>query len=659
MILDYETRSEADLKAVGAYEYARHPSTKILCVAWALGTKEELREPRVWSWAPGLDPKLPESFLAAIHDPSVKIVAHNAFFEQVITWFVLLKNKKNPSPLENTIARWRCTAAQAAALALPRDLAGATAALGLAHQKDQDGHRLMLKISKPRKPTKNDPSVWHNKISDLKRLVEYCVADIRAETDLFLTTPELSEAEQKIWELDQKINWRGFKVDLPFVEAALDTIALESDRLLTEIKDLTGGAIESTNQRAKTLEWCSTNGAALPNLQAGTIAEALANDLCEEPARTLLTIRQSLSKTSTAKFESMKARAGVDSRIRDALLYHGASTGRWSGRGVQPHNFPRGNLKPAEVELAIDLLKTGGGPEMLRLFLGEPLSVLSSSLRGAIISENHRELFCADFNAIEARVLFWLAKHVDGVAAYKKNVDLYRQLAAVIFNKPESEITANERDVGKRAILGCGYGMGWKKFLATCHQYGAKYVTEAIAQMAVGAYREKHFPVVAMWGAIERAAIWAVQDPKRKFTNNSTTWWVQNNFLWCKLPSGRRLAYYGPTIRYEPTPWGEQRPKLYHWGVDQKTNQWVNSATYGGRLVENVVQAVARDFMAESMSRLERNNYEILLTVHDEILAERTGGSLEEFETEMNRLPDWGLTCPIKASGWKGLRYRK
>lgn len=656
LVLDFETRSECDLKRAGAFEYANHPSTQVLCIGWGLGTREKLKTAQVNVWSPAIPSNYGE-LIRSMCDPEITIVAHNAYFEQVITRFVLTRVIHKPYLKEIPISRWLCTASLARAMALPGRLAEAGAALGLKIQKDAEGHRLMLKISKPRRATKSSSAKWHESITDLKRLMEYCATDVKSETELFLTLPALNPMERKIWELDQKINWRGFYVDRPLVDTVLKMIERETVQLDQDTTDMTGGFVGSTTERDSVLDWLKAEGVTLPDLRAKTVRDALEAGLVEGQSKRLLEIRQAISKTSTAKYAAFEARSRHDSRVRDHLTYHAASTGRWGGAGVQPQNFPRGAIK--NTVQAAEIMATGD-LDLVRLIYGDPMSAFSSCLRAMIRAPHGKKLFCADYNAIEARVLFWLAKHEAGLRAFMTGGDLYVAMARVIYNKPEGvAVTKEERELGKRAILGCGYNMGAKKFKLTCKEQGNMEISEELAERAVKAYRSTHSPVPELWGKIERAAKYAVMEKKR-VSINRTTWWVEGKFLYCELPSKRRLAYYGPEIRVGKTPWGENRTILYHWGVDSLTKQWVCSGTYGGRLVENICQAVARDLMAEAMMRVEDRGFEVAITIHDEILGEGDSArEASEFEKLMAETPAWAEGCPVKVAGWKKDRYEK
>ncbi len=652
-VLDYETRSEANLKLVGAYEYARHPSTEILCVAY--GRVDSVERPEAFAPArskfKGIGDNL--AILQILQDPDFDLIASNAFFERMITQFVF--GRQYPELLNIPISRWHCVAAMASTHALPRDLARQGKILRLPITKNEDGKKLLRAHSIPQRLTKNNPNIWNDDPAGLTKLTDYCIDDVETSRGVWHALPKLIPRERKIWKLNQKINTRGLYVDRPLVQTVSKMVKTEVASLTGRFRELAGGEIQTAGQRAKVLEWCKRNGVGLPNLQAKTVLDQLKKPT-PDAVRELLEIRQSISKTSTAKLGALEVRTRSDSRLHDYLMYHGASTGRDSGAGVQPHNFPRGAIK--NMDEACRVLMTGD-LEWVRALLGVPMTAFSGALRGMIKASPGHELFCADFNAIEARVLFWLARHTEGLDMFTGGRDPYREMASKIYRVKLKDVTPEQREVGKRAILGCGFGMGWKKFMQTCELFGTP-VSVKLAKLAVKTYREEHAPVVRLWYNLERAAILAVQT-RKTYTVNRTKWFVKGRFLYCKLPCGRSIAYCDPSIRFEKTPWGEMRPKLYHWGVDPKTKQWVNSATYGGKLTENVVQGTARDKMKDGELRVEGKGYRMLLSVHDEILAERKKGqgNLKEFETLMASHEKWSENCPVIAKGWQGDRYHK
>lgn len=660
LVIDFETRSEADLPLIGSYEYAIHPSTQILCVGWKLGHLSELNQTPAKVWSPVIPSPYGE-LKRALLDPDVMIVAHNAMFEQVITRFVLSRLITNPEIKTIPTSRWYCTAAMANVLALPRRLEGACLALDLPVKKDMDGRRLILKMCKPRRETQNNKNKWHCNVSDLKRIMEYCQTDIEAESLLFQKLYPLTQnaKERKLWLLDQKMNLDGFHTDQDLIESAQKIYAEEVAILMKRTHELTDGYITSVTQRDRTLNWIRERGVALPDLTAGTVLKGIEDETYPEEVKELLQIRAHVSKTSIAKYEAYRVRSVSDQRVRDFALYHGASTGRWSSVGVQIQNLARGTIK--DTPQAAEIIKQRD-LESLRLLYDSPIDVLSSCLRSVIIPTSGMEFFCGDYNAIEARVLFWLAGHSSGLDAYRNDVDLYRQMAGIIYNRSGETITKDspERQLGKKAILGCGYGMGATKFRDSCLREKID-ISEMLAKKTIDTYRSLHHPVPALWNRLTRMAILAVKRPGTIQKDHSTSWYVKDGFLWCLLPSGRKLAYHQPEVKFGSTPYGTKQEMLYHYSVNPMNKKWESHHTWGGVLTENITQAVARDFMADAMLRCDAAGYRVVISVHDELLVEKPigQGNLKEFLNLMCQSEAWGKTCPIKAEGWNGNRYRK
>lgn len=670
LVFDWETRSQVDLKVLGQTEYARDASTEIMCCAFRLGTRVELAKVPTACWSPLL-PNWQRSaaymkFMDALLNPKVMLCAHNAGFEKSICLYVLadrlLREHRLLRSLLEPPQRWVCTAALAAALALPRSLEGAGTSLGLKIQKSMEGRKLLLKMCKPRRISKKNPEGgWHDSLDNLRDLQAYCMTDVDVETDLLLKLPPLNAIERAVWELDQVINTRGVEIDIELVDAVLQMVAVETENLNAETLEITG-TVTSTTKIAQLQAWLSDHGCFLPDMTAGTVKDAISSGLAQGDALRLLEIRQQVGKSSVKKYPAFKA-CGASGRVRDTLMYHAASTGRWGGLRFQLHNLPRPVIK--NTNFACEVVKEGD-LEMVRLLYGDPINVFSDCLRGVLIAKWGHELYCADFAAIETRVLFWLAGHEDGLQAYRDGRDLYKEMARGIYSVPVSQVTDTQRQLGKKAILGCGYGMGHKRFRESCLEdaQSPMGISEELAKRAVQVYRDAHAYVPVFWKNLEKAAFAAIASPGKRYTINKTSWWVGGRFLWCQLPSGRRLAYASPMVRYEIPSWGgtEKRPVLYYWGANATTKQWGVERNWGGGLVENVVQAMARDLMAEAMLRLEAAGYPVVLTVHDEIMAERkkhSGGSLAEFKALMEVVPIWSPGMPIKVSGFVDVRYHK
>lgn len=673
LLIDKETRSRADLPATGQHIYARHPSTEVMCMGWKMiGEREThmLKMPHIYT-----DADTAEFKYAVKHADFV--VAHNAPFEQAMWRHCLLPTTALGADLpELPPEKWICTLSLCSILGLPRGLEKACIALGLEVRKDMEGKKLLLQMCKPRRPIQNIGK-WIEWVEDdpaLQRLYSYCETDLWAEEGLFTKLRPYSPFTQKerdLWVLDQKINQRGFRVDIELVDKILELIKQEENELTAQLRLKTFGWVKTAKSTKPFRDFLLSQGVMLPNLQKKTVDDALKEiednkRVANQDVIDVLKIRQSLGKSSTSKYEAFKNRCDdLDMRVRDNLLFHGASTGRWAGTGVQPQNFPRGTVKVPPYAYS-DVLRAD--LDEVRMFYGRPMDLFSSMLRGMIVATPGKEIFCGDFSSIEARVLLWVAGDKAGVREYEDGLDTYCTMAGTVYGCDWRDVLAEykregyseRRQMGKKVILACGYQMGLKKFEQTCIDEGLK-VPQSIILRAHAAFREKYPLVPRVWDNYERAAIFAALNPGKRVTVNKVTWFIEGEFLFARLPSGRKLAYYKPEVRNEGTPWGDIRPKLYVWTVDSKTKQWVQRAVYGGLLTENIVQAISRDCMAESMTRLEAAGYEVLTSIHDEIPAERNvgEGSLDEFIELMSVRPEWGLDIPLKVGGWNGPRYRK
>jgi DNA polymerase len=636
--LDFETRSAAKLtgpKAVGHYRYASDPTTSIICMAWAIGWD---MEPEVW-W-PG-DP-VPREF-AEWRGP---YRAWNAGFERMVWHFQLRQETGLHLP---ALDRWHDTAAEAARLALPRKLAEAARVLQVPVQKDMGGYKLMMKYSRPRK-RKGQPDTWWNDPDDLKAIGAYCATDVEAEREIAAVMPALRE--RPLWLLDQRVNDRGIKLDLDLVEAAQALVTVERGRVNARIEEITAGDTTSVTQAAALKLWVNERHPdLLEDLTKNTVTTTLAlPDLAPE-VREVLELRQAAGRTSLAKWFKAGDVVGYRDRARGLLRYHAASTGRWGGQLLQPQNFPRPTIKGIE-DLIPDVL-AGRMPE------GHEISeVLVSLLRSMVIPEVGFRFFSGDYSQIELRMLAWLSGGTYGDHPYHR-------MAAKIFDCDWTDIEKDtyEYGIGKNTELGCGFGMGWKKWRDYVYQATGAYPDDEIAEKAVGAYRDDHPNVLAYWRGCEDAALSAVMNPGEVFPVNNVRYVKRGQFLWCVLPSGRPLAYALPRIKMQETPWGTERPALQYMGIDTRWGgrKWQEIQTYGGHLVENIVQATARDVMATAMLRLEEKGYPVVLTVHDEILCEVPDGhgSLEEFQALMETRDPWSQTAPIEAECWEGNRWRK
>jgi DNA polymerase len=702
-IIDFETRSACSLKQCGAWKYSLDPSTEILCLVYRLpywrAGRTELWTPRFILAGTRIFETIENFHVDSLTelldwiDAGFLLEAYSAFFERAI-WTNILGPRYGFPTISPE--QWRCSAAKAAAHALPRKLEDAGAALHLDIQKDTEGHKLMLKLSKPRKPRKKERELWaasHGNephptlyFEDLvlfERLWSYCATDVLAEECLSEALDDLSPTETPNYLLDQAMNQRGFKLDLEGVEIALSLIAEETRILNSELSTITSSHVTRATQRDRMKKWLATEGLTLYDTRGATIDDILKEDETGEisddafaarivgavsPAvRRALEILRTLGRSSTAKYETMLDWACPDGRIRGGLLYHGATTGRWSGAGVQSHNFPKGSIKNFDMGVAWDIIKTGDRKTITRSY-PSVMETLACALRGAIIAPKGKSLFVADYAGIEVRVLWWVADDKVGLKLLQTpGADPYCSLASDIYHR---EITKKdgERQLGKAGILGCGYGMGAAKFIGTAKDMFGLTVTDEESENVVQTYRQKFHRTKAFWYETEDAACLAVRQPGHVVKQKWVSWQRVidkdrgTDFLFCTLPNGRRLAYPFPELRERETPWGAVKFTLTYKSVSTYTRKWTREYTYGGKLVENIVQAISRDIMADALQRCEASGmYVPVLSVHDEVVAEvKSGqGDVHEFEQLLTVCPDWAPGCPIGAEGWKGQRYHK
>jgi DNA polymerase len=670
--IDFESRSTVDLRKSGVYPYATDPTTDLWCMAYALND-----EP-VKVWTPG-EP-VPEEIRYAL-DEGYDFRAWNAAFERIM-WHCIARDRYNfptvPRP------RWVCSAVEAAAMSLPRHLSAAAKALKIPEQKDDTGYRLMLQMAKPRRPRKTenpkDGPYWWGTPDRIARLKAYCQQDVEVERAIARRLRPILPRERDYYLLDQWANDKGVLIDTKLVRAlkalAEEAVADANNKLI----DITSGRVTAVTKVQDIRGWLAEQGLDLPDLTKQTVADLLAlpmsMDSLEEAVREVLTIRQDAGKTSVAKLNSMLLCLCKDERARGLLQFSGANTGRWSGRLIQPQNFPR----PTEKDVERHIPQVLEGDYAGLAALETPVMVtVSNLLRSCFIAAPGNRFMCADFKAIEGHVTAWLAGQEAGMMTYE-------EMAGAIFDMDPADVgeDSDERHVGKTAVLGCGFGMGWKKYGDTVKLWTGVVLEDDMSKAVVDTYRERNHLIVSLWRDLEDAALAAVKNPGVKFyagRRDCITYVVRNQFLWCKLPSGRLLCY--PQPRIEPYVWGRvgDVTSKHHIGrrppgfkadsppedavevsiTDPVTRQWGRRSLYGGLQTENIVQATARDLMAAAMLRVQNAGYPVVLTVHDEVLAEvpNDHGNLDEFMALMSERPAWASHIPVTVTGWEGRRYRK
>lgn len=659
--LDWETRSTVDIKEAGAYPYAAHPTTDILCAAYAFDD-----EP-VQLWTP--DQAVPFDIVSHVLAGG-EVHAHNAQFERLIWRHIATPKYGWPEP---KMEQFVCTAAMAAAMSLPRHLDGLAKAIGLDVEKDKVGYNLMLRLSRPRKINEDGTIVWWGDDPKdkpkLERLYAYCKQDVVVERRAEKSMRPLTPHEREIYLLDQRVNDRGVKVDMPLVLAAQEVADIGIERANVVLRQYTAGAVPAVTDHKALTRWLQEQGVDTDSVAKPAVAEMLSRDDLSEQVRIALEQRAEAGRTSIAKLKSFVAVTMADGRARGLLLYHAASTGRWGGKLLQPHNFTRGEVEGIEAYIPLVMQKAY---DLIALMLS-PIIVVSSMLRSMLTAGEGNDLLVADYSGIEARVVNWLAGQEDVLALFRKfdethdkQYEPYTVNATKLYNIPFEQVQKfPHRQLGKAQELGCGFGMGSKKFVTSAKEVYGLTLTEPESERAVDQYRATHKMVKAFWYETEdavREAITVPNVPIRFGDKGRLKAIVAGAYLYIILPSGRPLVYPAPRIVMAPPPWGgEDKPQIEFSAVNAKTHQWNRERTYGGKLVENITQAVARDLMADAMLRAEARGYTPVLSVHDEVVAEvpKGFGSVKEFEAIMCELPAWADGCPVAAEGWRGERYRK
>lgn len=691
--IDVETKSTVDLRKTSATIYARHPSTDIICVRY--GDEREITEDGKLphEWLCYKDP-MPPGLWCALEDPKVTLVAHNAGFEHAILTAPLLVKKYNIPRI--ALNRWDDTAARAARQAVSRSLDGAAQALGLDVQKDMEGSRVMMQLCKPRAWTVDDdgndvPVWWTPEESPEKydRLSEYCAVDVKVGAALSKATRPLSDMEREVYLMTAEINAVGVPIDWEFAEVAVRVAKLYKKYLDFQMAAVTGNEVPGASKVVALKKYCADRGFVIiddsvdtaedgdPKLlmDKNAISQLLARDDLPEDVRAALSIRRVYAKNSVAKYEAMVNRVDKETgRVPDTLVYHGASTGRWSAAGIQTQNFIRATVKDWDTCKA-DILRVDKGSMTFEQFEdkhGEDLmTILSKMLRGTIRAPEGRVLIACDFSSVEARGVAWVAGATALVDLFASGGKVYEEFAGRIYNKPAGSILKDsiERFLAKTAVLGCGYGMGWKKFISTCEAQG-KLVTEEDGRTTVDAYRSEYPEIPKLWRELEAAAIEATRFPGQPVTYHAPggvpiTFYhhAKDGFLMMKLPSGRSLYYRHPRVVQVATAFGT-KSALQYWTVNSVTKKWGKEVTWGGHLTENAVQAICRDLMVEAMLRVKHYGYRLVMTVHDELVVELTeeqAVDAEHHKSEIQRLmvqvPEWAKGFPVGAEAGMGLRY--
>jgi DNA polymerase len=628
--IDFETRSLVDLPTHGLDRYSRDPSTQVICMAYSIMGSD----PKIW--LPDLDPAP-----AWFWDDTVTYHAWNAAFEYNILRNVL----KVPVFWEQFVD----SMAIAAANNVPQSLEEAAIFLGVSQQKDATGKRLIQKLSKPGR----DGRTFNTDPQLLEQMYEYCRQDVRTEMAVVQGLRKLDPQEQRVWEMTQRINDRGVPVDPRELNNAIAAVAINKAQIQSEITLMTGGI--TANQPAKIAEWLRSASIVVEDLTAETVHKLLGRQDIPDKIRRVLELRRQGSLTSVAKYEKMLD-VQVGGRIRNTLVYHGASTGRFASRGgLNLQNLARPHIDGEALNRAVERTLEGGQ--------GGTIDELSSLVRSAIKAPDGYTFVDADFSSIENRVASWIAGQNDKVELFRRGLDEYKVFASKsLYRVPYDEVTKDMRQVAKSAVLGAMFGQGSKGLVEYAEGMGVT-LSPAQSEQAVRAYREEYHKVKESWHDFERAAVEATRVPGVSVRSGKVLFKSAKGALWLRLPSARLICWREPKVEKQLTPWGETRDGLTVNNQSTFTRKWGRNRLIGSSIFQSVVQGTARDFLTEAMLRLDEDGFEMLNCIHDEILLlvpeDQGESSLARVISTMTTPPNWAPDFPLAAEGWHGRRYRK
>jgi len=535
---------------------------------------------------------------------------------------------------------------------LPESLEKAAKVLCPDQLKDSAGKSLIRKFSVDLTPPEDSPE-------DFAAFVKYCRQDVRTEKAVHAALPiqELPGIEQRVWEVDSDINRRGVRIDTALARGAVAMTTPLTKAANARIFELTGGEVEKPTQVQRIRAWLEAQGTPLPDLKAETVEAALLpGSGLSEASREVVAIRAEMSRASTAKFAAMLRCVNSEDRVQGAAKYHIAKTGRWGGRIIQPQNFPRPNRDVSDLRQLV----RDGDYESLDVIAGDVMGVLRDSIRSAIVASPGRKLLVADEASIEARVLGWVAGDPGYMKAYNRGLDLYRVTASDVYGVLYDEVTSDQRFIGKQCVLGLGYGMGVQTFKDSIAKTG-KVVPDHIIEKAHAIYRKKYKTIVNFWYTVEKACALTLRDGQPRGFGHKRCCRVEmvNGYMTLKLPSGRRLWYPKAYLGTQKTSWGEVRPAIRFY-TQLTPALWGATHTYGGRLVENIVQAIARDTLAIALIELEDRGFDPVMHIHDEVVCDaEMDRDVADVEAVLSTRPYWAQDLPLGAEGFESQYYKK
>ena len=653
LFIDVETYSSVDIKESGAYKYIESPDFEILIIGYALDDGPV----KIVDLAQGEE--MPEEFEEALLDPDCVKVAHNAVFERLS-----FKRIGYNVPAE----QWYCTSVKAAYCGLPLSLDGVSKALNLTDKKLDTGKALIKYFSCPCKATRvngmrtrNYPEHAPEKWEMYK---EYNKYDVLAEREIFkrLEAYIIPDIERKMYVLDQNINDRGILVDMELAESAIAVDNTYTSILTQHAQQLTG--LENPNSPVQIRQWIEkTTGCVVMSLSKETMPDLMKEFADYPDVIELLNIRKKLSKTSIKKYYAMLNCAMKDHRVRGTFQFYGANrTGRWAGRLLQLQNLSKNHI--SHIEVPREMIRARDW-ESVEMMYDDVADILSQLVRTALIASPGKVFSVADFSAIEARVISWLANEKWRMDVFRGDGKIYEATGAKMFNVPISAITKGSvlRDKSKISELALGY----EGSLGALKRMGGERMGLSDTEMMslVRKWRSANPAIVDMWKEIDEASKEAVRYQRPvSCTCRNIIFDCNGEFMTIQLPSGRKLFYYGPKFKDKKIGRSMMPTRvLCYQGVVQETKQWGEIDTYGGKLTENIVQAIARDLLGDAMLRMQDEGYEIVASVHDEVIVEVPEINAKDHYNRlveiMSTPPQWAEDLPLNADGGVMMFYQK